>query len=526
MKPKKKESGKAKELEEKQLGEYESKLISSSLQGNMDWLKQEMGESDDLIFRELELEGGEQTLRVTVIHVQCVADDEKLDEYVIGALQSRKIRLEEEVKPPLSVIKSMLVTTGLLEEYNNWKEAFAGLFIGRALILVEGVNVALGASVPGGAKRGVEEPKTQLVIRGPREGFTESIRTNTSLIRRKIRSPKLWLEQLTVGEITQTPIGLMYIKGLADDSLLSELKKRLGEIEIDGVLESSYIEELISDQVWTPFPTLFNSERPDVIAAGLLEGKVAILVDGTPFVLMVPAVLNVFFQSSEDYYQRFDIATLIRLLRYVSFFISLMLPSVYVAILGFHQEMIPTQLLLKLAAQREGVPFPAYLEAFIMEFVFEILREAVIRMPSTVGSTISIVGGLVIGQSVVEAGIVSPAVVIVVSLTAITSFVSPSYNLAIAARMLRFLLLAAASTLGFYGIALVLLFLVLHLSSIRSFGVPYLTPFAPTILTNLKDTIIRVPMWQMKTRPKPMAEQNPVRGNMDAAKLEGEAPQE
>jgi spore germination protein KA len=319
------------------------------------------------------------------------------------------------------------------------------------------------------------------------------------------------MEQWTIGEISQTPVCIMYVKGLADENVLQDLRERLESIRIDGILESGYIEELISDQKWTPFPTVLSIERPDAVAGNILEGRIAILVDGTPFVLIVPAILNMFFQASEDYYQRYDIATFLRVLRFGSFLIALLMPSVYVAIVGYHQEMIPTQLLLKLAAQREGVPFPAYLEAFIMELVFEILREAVVRMPSAAGNTISIVGGLVIGQSVVEAGIVSPAVVIVVSFTAIASFVSPSYNLGISARLLRFFLLLAASTLGFYGIGLVVLVLILHLSNLRSFGMPYIKPFAPFMLKDMKDTLFRAPLWMMRERPAKLAKDNPIR---------------
>jgi spore germination protein KA len=258
---------------------------------------------------------------------------------------------------------------------------------------------------------------------------------------------------------------------------------------------------LIQDGVWTPFPTVFNTERPDTIAAGLLEGRIAIIVDGTPFVLLVPVVFVSFLQSAEDYYQRFDIGTFLRLLRFGSFFIALLLPSLYVAVATFHQELLPTTLMLHLAAQREGVPFPPIVEAFIMEVVFEVLREAGVRMPSAVGKTISIVGALVIGQSAVEAGIVSPAMVIVVSFTAITNFVLPAINLAIAVRLLRFGFLILAGTLGMYGISVALLLLVVHLSSLRSFGIPYLKPFAPFIPREQKDAFFRLPLWAMNTRP-------------------------
>ena len=229
----------------------------------------------------------------------------------------------------------------------------------------------------------------------------------------------------------------MFIKGIVNDKVVEEVRKRLDRIDIDGILESGYIEELIQDETYTPFPTVYNTERPDVIAAGLLEGRIAILVDGTPFVLLVPALFTQYFQSAEDYYQRSDFG-LLRMLRYLALFIALLGPSLYIAITTFHQEMLPTALLISLAAQREGVPFPAFIEALMMEVTFEILREAGVRMPRAVGQAVSIVGALVIGQAAVEAGIVSAAMVIVVSITAIANFSFPSFNMAISIRILRF----------------------------------------------------------------------------------------
>ncbi|MHA6481379.1 spore germination protein [Paenibacillus sp. strain BS8-2] len=519
----------ADQLVENQMKAYEKQPLLPDLPRLIAKLKEEMGESSDLTIRGLNLterKGKDGDKDIAIVYIQGMVEDERLDEYILSPIQhdeellDRLKMLKSRVRPAdastldepvLRRIKGHLLSIGLMVEIENFKDLFERLFLGYAVVLIDGSSVGIGCNVYGGPKRGVEEPKTEMLIRGPREGFTESIRVNTILLRRKIRSPKLWLEQHKVGEITQTPVAFAYIKGLADEDVLEDLRNRVQSINIDGILESSYIEELVGDQRWTPFPTVISHERPDVIAGNLLEGRIAIIVDGTPFVLVIPSTLNMFFQAAEDYYQTYQMATFLRMLRFVSFFIALLMPSIYVAIIGYHQEMIPTQLLLKLAAQREGVPFPAYMEAFIMELVFEILREAVLRMPSTAGSAISIVGGLVIGQSIVEAGIVSSAVVIVVSFTAISSFVAPVYSLGIAARLLRFLLLLAASTLGFYGIALVMLLILLHLSNLRSFGVPYLKPFGPFFWKDLKDTFVRAPLWRMKERPKGLALNNPQR---------------
>lgn len=522
----------ADQLVENQMKTYEKQSLLPDLSQLIAKMKEEMGESDDLTIRGLNLterKGKDGDKDIAIVYIQGMVEEERLDEFMMRPMQ-RDHELHERLKmlksrmrpadesspeePVLRRIMGQLISIGLMVEIDTFKDLFERLFLGYAMILIDGCAVGIACNVYGGPNRGVEEPKTEMLIRGPREGFTESLRVNTILLRKKIRSPKLWLEQHKVGEITQTPVGIVYIKGLADETVLKDLRNRIQNINIDGILESSYIEELMGDQKWTPFPTVISHERPDVIAGNLLEGRIAIIVDGTPFVLVVPSTLNMFFQSGEDYYTSFQMATFLRMLRFVSFFIALLMPSIYVAIIGYHQEMIPTQLLLKLAAQREGVPFPAYLEAFIMELVFEILREAILRMPSTAGSAISIVGGLVIGQSVVEAGIVSSAVVIVVSFTAISSFVAPVYSLGIAARLLRFLLLIAASTIGFYGIMLVMLLILLHLSNLRSFGVPYLKPFGPFYWKDMKDTLLRVPLWKMNVRPQRLAGNNPQRENL------------
>lgn len=506
---------KAEHHEQQELELFLDKPISTSLQQNMDFLSRELGESKDIIFRQLQLMDASRT-NALIIYVQGMVENTVLNEFVIQPLHKDHFQdADANSDSLLDIMKNNLLSTGIVVDINDWKQLFQKLFLGYSIIMIEGTDKVIGTNVLGGARRGIEEPKTEMAVRGPREGFTESIGTNIAMLRRKIRSPKLWMEQWTIGEISQTSISVMYVKGLADEVVLADLRERLEAIQIDGILESGYIEELISDEKWSIFPTIVSNERPDAVAGDLLEGRVAILIDGTPFVLVVPAVFNQFFQAAEDYYQRFDISTFLRMIRFGSFLISLLMPSLYVAIVGYHHEMIPTQLLLKLAAQREGVPFPAYLEAFMMEIVFEILREAVIRMPTSAGNTISIVGGLVIGQSVVQAGIVSPAVVIVVAFTAIASFVSPSYSFGTAARLLRFLFLLAASTIGFYGIGLVSLLLILHLTNLRSFGMPYLKPFAPLFLKDMKDTLVRAPLWLMRERPQRISDKNRIRQKAD-----------
>jgi spore germination protein KA len=302
--------------------------------------------------------------------------------------------------------------------------------------------------------------------------------------------------------IGDPPLFLGYLKGIAEDRLIEEVKQRLNDIQTDAILESGCIEELIEDQTFTPFPTIFNTERPDVVTGNLLGGRIVLLVEGTPNTLILPTTFSQFFKSAEDYYQRFEYIVFMRIIRYLSFFLLLYLPSIYIAVTSYHHEMIPTPLVINILAQREGVPFPVFFEALMMETAFEIMREAGTRMPRAVGQAVSIVGAVVLGQAAVEAGVVTASMVIIVSLTGIASFTIPSYTLTTSARLIRFPMMIAAATLGFFGIIMGTLLLIAHLISLRSFGIPYLSPFAPFGLTQQMDTIWRSPRKNKVTRPR------------------------
>ncbi|HZH58784.1 MAG TPA: spore germination protein [Metabacillus sp.] len=479
--------------------------ISSNLKWNLEHIKEVVGNSSDVVIRDFKA-GQSGEIHIGIIYTDGLADKTLVQDFVLETLM---VQIRDANFDPLTVqtslfefIKARSLPTGELIEIENFEDLFFHFLSGDTILLIDNFTKGLAIGSRGWVDRGVQEPSSQTVVRGPKDGFSETLRINTALIRRRIKDPNLWLETKQLGKKTKTDVGIMYLKGVVNEKIVKEVHSRLDKIKIDAILESGYIEELIQDKTYTPFPTVFNTERPDTVAAAILEGRVAILVDGTPFVLIVPALLVNFFQASEDYYQRADIATLIRLLRYLSFFLALLTPSAYIAVTTFHQEMLPTPLLISLAAQRDGVPFPAIVEAIIMELTFEILREAGVRMPRAVGSAISIVGALVIGQAAVEAGIVTATMVIVVSLTAISSFVSPTFNMGIAVRILRFGFMILAGTFGLFGIILGLIAMVLHLNSLRSFGIPYLSPNAPFILQDQKDNFFRFPHWALFTRPR------------------------
>jgi spore germination protein KA/spore germination protein len=409
--------------------------------------------------------------------------------------------LEKGVESVEDIMKTTLPVSQLTPA-DNFGDLLLGILGGDTALFVGDESKAILMGIRGPEKRSVAEPETESVVRGPREGFVENLRTNTSMIRRKLKTPRLKMRSMTLGAETNTSIVIGYMEDLADPAMVEEVVNRLKKIKVDSILESGYIEEFIQDSAFSPFPQVQYTERPDVVVAALLQGRVAIITDGTPFVLLVPFVFSQIMQASEDYYERFQIATLVRWLRYLFLILSLTTPAFYVAILTFHQDLLPTTLLLSVAAARESIPFPAVVEALILEVTFEALREAGIRLPKAVGSAVSILGALVIGQSAVQAGIVSAPMVIVVSITGIASFTIPKFNGAIAVRMLRFVFLFAGALFGVYGILIVALIMLGHLAGLRSFGVPYLSPLGPLSSADLRDTLVRAPWWAMTNRPE------------------------
>ncbi|MCR8634710.1 spore germination protein [Paenibacillus radicis (ex Xue et al. 2023)] len=484
---------------------FRKRSLSSDLQTNIDQIKEEFGSSPDVIIREFLL-GTESVLKVAMIYMDGLVNKNAIFHFVghflNGEYQKDWLANANPHESLLHFLRNHAHEIHELRTIETWNEMMLSCLSGDTVILIDGSNNGIGGNTRGGELRQISESTTQVVIRGPKDAFIESIGTNIALVRRRIKNPNLWLENMEIGKVTRTDVAILYLHGIAKEDLIKDIKKRLLEIEIDSIMESGNIEELIEDQTFTPFPTIYNTDRPDIIAANIIEGRVAIFVDGTPFVLIVPTIFSQFFQSAEDYYQRFDFATFVRLLRYVSFFISVMGPSIYIALITFHQEMIPSQLLFSLVSSREGVPFPALVEALMMELSFEILREAGVRMPRSVGQAVSIVGALVLGQAAVQAGIVSPAMVIVVAITGIASFATPAFNIAITARMLRFVLMILAASFGAFGITMGMIFIVAHMTSLQSFGTPYLSPLGPFNIIDQKDTFIRFPLWSVITRSK------------------------
>jgi len=395
--------------------------LSPNLESNLQLLKDTMGTSSDIVYHQFNL-GTNGSPQAALIMVDGLVDKPTVNNFIIKPLIQ-----ENNILPPfdLATIERSLISVSGIKQVTTFNDVIDNCLAGDTILLVNGYQDALVISTRGWKDRGIKEPDTEAVVRGPKEGFTETLRTNTAMIRRKVKNPNLTFETFTLGQRTKTDVCVAYIKEIAKPELIEEIKKRLESIKTDAILESGYIEQFIEDAPFSPFSTIGNTERPDVVAGKLLEGRAAILVDGTPTTLTVPLLFIESFQSAEDYYSRPYYVSVVRSLRFLSFPISILAPSFYVATTTFHQELIPTPLLITMAAAREGTPFPAVLEAILMGVAFEILREAGIRLPRPVGTAISIVGALVIGEAAVTAGLVSAPLIIVVALTAIASFVVP-----------------------------------------------------------------------------------------------------
>jgi len=480
-------------------GAMKGLLLAEQLERNLDGILKLLGNAPDLVVRRLKVYQREAVVIFfdTLARADHVAAEviKPLNQWDDPATISSPARLEE-------ALRTRLVYTTDLDVVRDLRRVMEGLTQGKAALFVDGFDFALMVNVVGFEMRGVDEPTAEPVVRGPRDGFVESLHTNLSLIRRRLASPLLRFETRTLGTLTQTKVAVAYLHGLANDTLVQEVHRRLDRIEIDGVLDTSYIEEFIEDTPHSVFPQILSTERPDKVVAALLEGRVTILCEGSPFALIVPTTLWALMSAGEDHYQRWDGATLVRMLRYALVSLVLLLPSVYVAATTFHPEMLPGTMLISIAAAREGVPFSSFTEVLAMEITFEALREAGIRLPRPVGQTIGIVGAIVIGEAAVQAQLVSAPVVIIVAFTGISSFVIPHFNLGIAFRALRFPILILAGSLGLFGISIGLMLIILHLATLHSFGEPYLAPVSPLRISDLKDTFIRLPRWSMFRRPR------------------------
>ncbi|PEN84865.1 spore germination protein [Bacillus cereus] len=464
-------------------------------------MKQKFSCSSDVQFREFHI--GQTDIHAAIIFIDGLSDKELIDTHIMKSLMEKFP--EENKQKTASVegtiskefIKNKVLPISEVSEVHSITDLVSKVMTGSTALLIDGLLDVFILGTTKTNKRSIEEPVSEALVRGPRVGFTEVLSDNTSLLRQYGEIKDLSLLKFQVGERAKKELVITFIQDLASQELVEDVKERIQKIHINSVPESGYIEQLIEDNYLSPFPQIQNTERPDRVVSALMEGRVAILLDGTPFALIVPGTFNMLLQSPEDFYERWIPGTFLRLLRFLTVFISLFTPALYISFVSFHPGLIPTKLVISIIGAREGVPFPALIEALMMEVAIEVLREAGLRLPKPIGPAMGIVGGLIIGQAAVEAGIVSPIMVIVVSATAISSFTIPQYSAGFTLRILRFVVMFFAALLGLYGVILFFLLICCHLVKLKSFGTPYLGP-----VMDWKDFMIRIPLKGMRRRSK------------------------
>lgn len=486
----------------------DNKILSKVLEQNIELFKSIFNNDDTLILRQFRNQA-ENSIRCCILFFDGMVNAEIINENIIKPIVINTLLQRKPNGNIIDVLQQEVIVANNITKSSNITKLTEAILYGDTVLLLDGSEEALIISSKGWQTRAVIEPDAEKVIHGPREGFTEAILINLSLIRRKLKTPDLKFKFREIGVRSRTKICICYIEALADDNILKELESRLDKIDIDGVLDSGYIQELIRDSPFSPFKTIGNTERPDTVAAKLLEGRIAVVVDGTPSVLTLPFIFMEYFQSNEDYYLNYYFASINRFLRVMAVFLTVSVPAVFVALMAFHQELIPTPLLLSISAARQGVPFPSIVEILGLLLVFELVRETGARLPTTIGQTISIVGTLVIGQAAVEARIISAPVVIVIALTGITGLLIP--KLMGATIFVRLILLLLSAYMGLYGYIFGTIGLWIHLFSMRSFGIPYMLEYGSINPVDLKDTAIRAPWWYMTHRPKLIAAKNIIR---------------
>lgn len=486
--------------------------LSGDYETDLKTIKEAIGSSSDVRFREFQL--SELSVRAVLIYIDGMLAEELINTQVLQILMLRdELHFEDrtdEFSPSdfSAYVQQKMLPICEMNEITERRQLNQYILTGSMALLIEGMPHALLVGLPNTKTRSISEPASEALLRGPRLGFTEVLSENTSMLRRQGRTEDLEIKKYEVGSYLKKDLVIAYMKSIVNQDLLEEVQRRISKIDMDFVAESGYVEQLIEDNYLSPFQQAQNTERPDRVISALMEGRIGILLDGTPFALIVPVTFSMLLQSPEDYYERWIPGTLLRMLRFLAAFLALMAPALYISFISFHPGLIPTELAISIIEARQGVPFPSLIEALILEISIEILREAGIRLPKPIGPAMGIVGGLIIGEAAVQAGIVSPFLVIVVAVTAISSFSIPMYSAGITLRILRFVGMLFAAALGMFGTILFFILICSHLTKLKSFGVPYVTPISPFRINDWKDLFLRAPMSLMKRRPDMMKTQN------------------
>lgn len=459
---------------------------------NIDHLKKVFKDCPDVIMRKTVLDKDKEGY---FIYIDGLIDTDLVQRDFISPIQNMNYAILTEKEAleslPLSEIAFL----------DDIETIISDIMAGNTLFICQGLRYAISCSLIKFDKRSVEEPVTEKNIKGSHEGFVEHITTNMTILRRRIKNPSLKFRMFKLGTTTNQTVAVAYIEDIANPSLLEILAGKIEAINFDGLIGVGYIEQFICDHPNSPFPQYLSTERPDKVVASLLEGKFIIILDGTPVVSIVPVDFAGFFQAPDDYTTNWMFGTFVGIIRLFGAIVAVFLPGLYISILSFHYYTVPLTLLISLAESRSRVPFQPVIEALIMEMTLELLREATIRLPTYIGTAVGVVGGLIIGQAAVQAGLVSNLMVIVVALTGIASFVIPSYDMGLAIRLLRFIVMLLAAVFGVIGIVIAATAIIAHLLSIESLGQPYFSPLVPFKFKDIKDFFIRLPLQSFYTRP-------------------------
>ena len=475
--------------------------ISKNLNENIDTISALFSDCADVTKRKITV-GNTNKVDVYIVYVDNMINKGLLEEVTLQQLFTNLTDLPGEGQ--FDYIKEKGLRTVDVAEVITMNALIENVLSGDTVILVDGYDKAIKVSIRGMPNRGVPTSENEVAIRGSKESFSEAFYINRVLLRRRIKDTNFKIKQLKIGIRSHTDIAICYLEDVAKPEILGEIEKRLKEYVIDGIFDSGMLEQLTERNVYSPFPEFQTTERPDKAASAILEGRVVVLVDNSPLALLLPTTLNSFFQASDDSYSRWEVATFTRILRYFGAFLSIALPGLYIAVINYNAEVLTSAMALSFAAARDGVPFSVLFEVIMMEVSFQMLLEAGIRLPGPMGSTLGIVGGLIIGDAAVNANLVSPIVVIVIALTAISAFTVPNEPFASAFRIVRYLIIILSAFLGLYGFILGIMLLLNHLGGLRSFGMPYLVPFAASGInegTDTKDAIVRLPLRTLKRRP-------------------------
>ncbi len=476
--------------------------VFPSIQQNLEFLKSKYNTllNSDIIIREFNMSANNKEYKAFIIYIDGLADSISINDFVLEPLMLRRKQNNSIFQNNLAeYVDYRLLPQTSVKKVTEFEKVLSSINSGNCLLFIDTLTIAFDIDVKNYKQRSINNPENETIIKGPQEGFIENLRTNTSLLRRSVNNENLVIENIPVGNISQTKCGVCYIQNIANGDLVAEVKYRLNNLSVDSILSTGQLEQLIQDDGDFGIPKIISTERPDKCTKYLLQGRVVVLVNGNPYALIMPATIEDFLFSPEDTNQIPLFANFLRIIRIIAAIITLLLPGIYMAITSFHQELLPTELLFSILAARENVPFPIIFELLLMEFSFELIREAGLRVPSPIGSTIGIVGALILGDAAVNAGIVSPTLIIIVAITGIASFAIPDFAFGFHLRIFRFLFIALGVSTGFLGIGIGLFIYATGLCSLKSFGVPYTTPIAPAFHSKGNGYFIP-PIWKQEYR--------------------------